>query len=116
MEQRQRSLEDLAMTFWKNRNVFVTGASGRPGPWMRQGRVRPRADRQARPRARGEGQLRPRGVVTGLPELRALFGPGCGSEHPAAVARGDVAKAARLLGDALLGSMKFDQEQRLLGQ
>jgi CDP-glucose 4,6-dehydratase len=34
--QRPRTLEELAMSFWKDRNVLVTGASGLLGSWMTQ--------------------------------------------------------------------------------
>ena len=69
-----------------------------------------------RPRAGPQRQLRPIGVVTRLPELGALLGLGRGGQRPAAMAGGDLAEAARLFGDALLGAVELDQEQRLLGQ
>src|SRR3984957_10831556 len=68
------------------------------------------------PRAGSQRQLRPIGVVTRLPELAAVLGLGGGSERAPAMARGDVAKALRLLGDALFGAVELDQEQRLFGQ
>lgn len=34
MGQRQCSLEDLAVSFWRQRNVFVTGATGLLGSWL----------------------------------------------------------------------------------
>src|SRR4029077_17037462 len=67
-------------------------------------------------RAGSKRLLRPIGVVTRLPELAAVLGLGGGSERAPPMARGDVAEALCLLGDALLGAVELDQEQRLLGQ
>ena len=32
--QRERTMEDMEVTFWQNRNVFVTGATGLLGSWL----------------------------------------------------------------------------------
>jgi CDP-glucose 4,6-dehydratase len=43
VERRQRAVEDMAVNFWQNRRVFVTGATGLLGSWLTAELLRRRA-------------------------------------------------------------------------
>ena len=59
---------------------------------------------------------RPIGVVTRLPELGALLGLGRPVERAAAELGRDLAEPARLLGDAGVAAVEFDEQHRRLRQ
>ena len=60
-------------------------------------------------RARPQTARRPIGVVPRLPQPGAVLGARRPIERPAAELLGDLAEALRLLGDARLGAVKFDE-------